>query len=168
MNELPFKAKLSEIEIQDLVKLLEKVHIPAPYPVFLAFCKAVPLVAIDIAVMPDPDHILLTYRKDEFYDNWHIPGSILWYGEDPLKALHRVAEKELGARVAHAEFLHYFNEFTPREQSLMLLFKVALKEEPKQGTYFPLNELPSSLMKEEWGEINFLKSLREKKNENEK
>ena len=158
----PNKEALSEQETQTLVSLLGKVKLPAPYLIFKALCKSVPLVAINIALMPDDDHILLTYRKDEFYDHWHIPGSILLTGEHPEKeAIPRVGKKELGIEIKNFQFMYYFNEFCLREHGIALLFKVnAHQYAPNDGTYFHLDELPTRFLEEQRQEIEFLKSLR--------
>ncbi|MEK9175436.1 MAG: hypothetical protein AAB795_02465, partial [Patescibacteria group bacterium] len=61
-----------------------------------------------MAIMPDPDHILLAYRDDDFYKGWHIPGSILRYGDSILKAQNRIALGELGLTVSRVRFSTYF------------------------------------------------------------
>ncbi len=158
-----FKTKLTKSEIDQLVQLLAKVRIPAPYPVFLALGKVLPIVAVDIAYMKDENHILLTHRTDEFYDNWHIPGNILWYQETPEHALARVAKKELGIQIKRGEFVGVSNEFTPREQSIVLLFKVIAKTKPKHGTFFHLDRLPKDFLKEQMPEIEQLRALRKRR-----
>ncbi len=158
----PPQEMLSEQEIATLVSLLAKVKLPAPYEAFKAISKSVPLVAVDIAYMPDEDHILLTYRKDEFYDNWHIPGSMLLTGEHPEKALVRVAKNELGVEIGEFQFINYAHELYPRGHSIILLFKVPAIQKPADGQYFRLDELPEKFLEEQHGEIEFLKSLRKR------
>ncbi|MDP3729712.1 MAG: NUDIX domain-containing protein [bacterium] len=158
------KNKLTESETKQLITLLKKVKLPAPYPVFLALSKSVPLVAVNILLMPDEDHILLTYRKDDFYDHWHIPGSILLMNEHPKKAIHRVAKKELGIKVQDFEFINYVTEFSARGHGVMLMFKVEPKnQKPKDGKYFHLDKLPKKFLEEQRGEITILQALRKTK-----
>src|SRR3989338_255445 len=103
------KSTLTSREIGQLVRLLRKVKLPAPYPVFIALCKSVPMVAINLAVLDKDNRILLIYRTDDFYDNWHIPGSILRYGETPLDAIGRVCTKELSSiKITKPKFINYF------------------------------------------------------------
>ena len=160
-----FKSNLTQKEIDQLVGLLKKVHIPAPLPIFKALCKVLPIAAVDIAYMSDDDHILLTHRKDEWYDHWHIPGSILWYKETPEHALKRVAKKELGVTITKKMKVipvGFANEFTVREQSILLLHKVVSKTKPKEGKFFHLDKLPKDFLAEQMPEIQMLRVLREK------
>lgn len=151
--------KLSAKEEKDLIKLLKKVKLPAPYSVFRALCKSVPMVAVNLAVMPDDQHLLLTHRKDEFYDGWHIPGSILRYKENPKSVLKRVSHQEVGMKIKSPQFINYFMENDKRGQELVLLFVARPIGNPKIGTYFKLNHLPKDLLKEQIQEIRLLKGL---------
>lgn len=151
--------KLTSKEIKVLVKLLEKVRLPAPYPVFIALCKSVPLIAVDLAVMPDKNHILLTYRKDEFYDGWHLPGSILRSLESVENAFRRVARSELCVKVSRPKFTTYFSYFDNREYGIALLFVAKPKSKPAAGKYFNLDKLPKNFLKVQNQEIDFLKKL---------
>lgn len=153
------KNKLTDKEIKDLVRLLKKVRLPAPYPVFLALCKSVPMVAVDLAVMPDSRQILLTYRKDDFYDNWHIPGSILRYDEAPEKAVKRVSIKELGIKISNLEFVNFFCESDQRGYEVILLFRAKPVGNPSKGKYFYLDNLPKKFLKIQQPEIKFLSSI---------
>ncbi len=153
---------LTKTEIKDLVRLLKKVRLPAPYPVFIALCKSVPIIAVDLALMPDKNHILLTYRDDKFYKGWHIPGSILTYQEKPIQALYRMAKKELGLGskdLAGVKFQTYFSYKDTREHGVSLLFTASPKAEPKDGKYFHLNNPPKDFIKVQNQEIKFLKKL---------
>ena len=157
MKKFNTKNKLTDKEIKDLVRLLKKVRLPAPYPVFIALGKSVPLIAVDLALMPDKNHILLTYRKDEFYDNWHIPGSILRSYEPVENALKRVARTELGITILKKKFATYFSYLDNREYGIALLFVVKSKSKPKDGKYFPLNKLPKNFLKVQNPEIEYLR-----------
>ena len=153
------KNKLTPKEIKNLVRLLKKVKLPAPYPVFVALAKSVPFIAVDIAVMPDKNHILLTYRKDEFYDGWHIPGSILRYGELVENAYKRVMRKELGMKILKPKFINYFDVlFDYHDKGIVLLFAVKLKVKPKIGKYFSLKNLPENFLKCQRSETRYLKN----------
>ena len=153
------KNKLTSKEIKQLVKLLKKVKLPAPYPVFIALCKSVPLIAVDLAVMPDKNHLLLTYRKDEFYDGWHLPGSILRSFESVENALKRVARGELGVKVSKPKFVTYFSYFDSREYGIALLFAAKPKSKPTDGKYFLLNHPPKDFLSVQNPEIKYLKKL---------
>ncbi|HEY4499716.1 MAG TPA: NUDIX domain-containing protein [Candidatus Paceibacterota bacterium] len=152
------KNKLTGAEIKTLVRLLKKVKLPAPYPVFIALCKSVPLIAIDLAVMPDDQHVLLTHRKDEFYDGWHIPGSILRYGEKVEDAFKRVARQELNISISNPSFNYYFVYHGKREFGIALLFTAKPKTKIKIGEYFLLSQMPKNFLEVQIPEINYLKN----------
>lgn len=154
--------KLSTKKEKYLIKLLKKIKLPAPYPVFLALCKSVPIIAVDIALIKEKNRLLLTYRDDESYKGWHIPGSILTYQEKPIQAFYRVAKKELGLKLkdlAKIKFQTYFSYRDPRENGIVLLFTASSKAEPKDGKYFHLDNLPKDLLKEQIQETKYLKDL---------
>ncbi|MEK9170263.1 MAG: NUDIX hydrolase [Patescibacteria group bacterium] len=151
--------KLTSKEIGDLVRLLKKVRLPAPYPVFVALCKSVPMVAVNLAVMPDKNHVLLTYRKDEFYDSWHIPGSILRYKETPKDALKRVCRKEISVKIKKLRFVGFFNDYDVRGHELVLLYAARPINKPKDGQYFKLGKFPKKIIKEQRQELKCLKKL---------
>ncbi len=153
------KNKLTLKETENLVRLLKKVKLPAPYPVFIALSKSVPFIAVDLAVMSDKNHILLTYRKDEFYDGWHIPGSILRYGELAKNAYERVMKKELGMKILKPKFIDYFDIlFDSRDKGIALLFVIKPKTKPKVGKYFSLKNLPENFLKCQRLETRYLKN----------
>lgn len=154
---MKIKTKLTVNETKQLVRLLGKVRLPAPYPIFVALLKSVPIIAIDLAVMPDDNHILLTYREDDFYKGWHVPGSILCFHDSIIAAWKRVAIQELGMKIIKAEFLTYFNYKDNRETGVTLLFVAKPKGKTKKGTYFSLNNIPKDFVREQLPEINFLK-----------
>src|SRR3989344_6415818 len=154
--------KLTKVETEELVKLLKKVRLPAPYSVFVALCKSVPVIAVDIALMKDKNNIFLTYRSDKFYKGWHVPGSILTYQEKPIQALYRMAKKELGLEpkdLLGVKFQTYFAYKDVRESGISLFFTASSKVKPKDGKYFPLNNPPKDFLKVQNQEINYLKKL---------
>lgn len=151
--------KLSAKEIKDLVRLLKKVRLPAPYPVFLALRKSISMVVVNLAVMPDKNHILLTYRKDDLYDNWHIPGSFLLYKELPASAANRVCRKELSLKIDKPRFVGWINEYDRCGHEIVLLYVARPIGKPKVGEYFALNKIPKDLIKEQRQEIECLKKI---------
>lgn len=157
---MAMKSKLSNKEIKDLVRLLKKVRLPAPYPVFIALCKSVPMVAVNLAVMPDKNRILLTYRKDDFYDNWHIPGSILHYKELPADAINRVSQKELSLKISKPRFVGCLNEYDRRGHEIVLIYVARPLGKLKVGEYFALDKIPKNLIKEQRQEVEYLKKVK--------
>ena len=155
--------QLTKSEEKKLVRLLSRVKLPAPYPVFIVLCKSVPMVAVDIALMKDKNHLFLTYRNDEFYRGWHMPGSILIYHEKPIKTFYRAAKKELGLgpkNLTGVKFQNYFSQKDIRGNGITLLFTAHSAVKLKNGKYFCLDNLPEDFLKEQLMEIKALKQLR--------
>lgn len=151
------KKKLTEKETLQLINLLKKIRLPAPYPIFVALAKSLTLVTVDVALMPDNKRILLTHRTDAWYDHWHIPGGILLSGEDPKDAAVRVACAELNLAPKGFEFVHYFFERTVRGDEVVLLFRAVSDRKPPEGKYFSLRKMPAGFLEEQREEINYLK-----------
>ncbi len=150
---------LTEGEISLLARLLSRVRWPLPYPVFVAMCKAVPMIAIDLAVIKDDRNILLTYRKDEFYDNWHIPGMILRNNDNVISRLKLVAKEELGIKIAKINFVGYYEYRDIREYGISLLFSARPASLPIDGKYFNIDKLPRKFLKTQIPEIRLLKKF---------
>lgn len=150
---------LNEKETKILIRLLKKVKLPAPYPVFVALCKSVPMIAVNLAVMPDNRRLLLTYREDEFYKGWHIPGSILRYRESLADVFKRIGRQELKMKIKSIRFVNYFIEHSRRGHELILLFVARPVGAPRVGKYFPLNSSSGGLLKEQVPEVKHLVRL---------
>ncbi|MFA5888607.1 MAG: NUDIX domain-containing protein [Candidatus Paceibacterota bacterium] len=66
-----------------------------PKPVWVLIQKLVPLPAIEL-ILQKGNQFLLTYRKDEYWDGWHIPGGFVMRKESLHEAANRIAKGELG------------------------------------------------------------------------
>lgn len=154
------KPVITQKEINTLVRLLPKLCWPLPYPVFVALCKSIPLVSIDLAIMPDPKHLLLTYRKDEFYDNWHIPGMILYHNESVITKLKRVAMNELDIGINNIRFVGYSEYWDVRHNGIGLLFVAQPIGVPRDGEYFYINRLPKKFLCSQEPEIKLLRKFK--------
>jgi len=75
-----------------------------PDEVFAFISRLTPLVNVDLLIRrPTRTHgsaVLLTWRHDEFYTGWHVPGGILRFKEAWIARLNAVANLELGSSVA--------------------------------------------------------------------
>jgi ADP-ribose pyrophosphatase YjhB (NUDIX family) len=71
-----------------------------PRPVFDLVSRLTPLVNVDVLVRNDKGETLLTWRSDEFYRGWHIPGGVIRFKEQMADRIAEVARIELGAAVA--------------------------------------------------------------------
>lgn len=150
------RKKLTPKEIKVMVQLLKKAYSPFPYTVFIALCKIVPMIAIDVAIMLDKNRVLLTHRKDDFYNGWHIPGSILRYKESPNDAIKRVCQKELSLKISKPCFASFFNIHDIRGHVITLLYTARPINKPKQGLYFKVGEPPRGFLMVQKKEFEYL------------
>lgn len=152
--------KLTPKEIKELVRLLQKIKSPFPYPIFIALCKKIAMVAVDVAVMPDKNRVLLTYRKDDFYDGWHIPGSIMRHGEEPIDVFKRVCREELFLKINKPRFVGCFNNYDVRGHAFTLLYIMRPTKKPETGKYFKISEPPANLVSTHKKEIKYLNKIK--------
>lgn len=132
--------------------------------VFEAFFPVFPFALCELAVVREINgisHVLLWYRDDEYYKGWHIPGGYILRGEQPEETIRRVLMKETGLTLQKAEFMRYFNAYpsnapVPNHQ-VALLFLCAAKGEPRQGTFYPLDAVPSDTLSHHKEYLKFLK-----------
>src|SRR5688500_9456234 len=89
-------------ETKQLVTLLDKLRtddlLPPnmPYDVWKAIHRIVPIPTIEAIVTRDGKDFVLTYRKDNDWDGWHIPGSYMHYRESIEDGCKRIGQVELG------------------------------------------------------------------------
>lgn len=68
-----------------------------PEEVFLFATEITPMVNVDLLVRDKNGRILLSWRKDKFYDEgWHVPGGIIRLKETFEERIRKVASIELG------------------------------------------------------------------------
>ena len=70
-----------------------------PQPVFDLLCRLTPMVNVDLLIRNDAGQTLLTWRDDDNYLGWHVPGGIVRYKEQMPDRVAAVAKAELGAAV---------------------------------------------------------------------
>jgi colanic acid biosynthesis protein WcaH len=70
-----------------------------PIELFYFVSRLTPLVNVDLLIRNDRGEILLTWRHDQFYKGWHIPGGIIRFKETAAERIKAVAHSELGANV---------------------------------------------------------------------
>jgi colanic acid biosynthesis protein WcaH len=52
-----------------------------PEPIFRLLARLTAMVNVDLLVRNDRRETLLTWRQDDLYRGWHIPGGIIRYKE---------------------------------------------------------------------------------------
>jgi ADP-ribose pyrophosphatase YjhB (NUDIX family) len=101
--------KLSLNEITKTARLIERLS-PIPFMeelVFKTFWKKrlMPFVALELLIFEKSlfapstknlPRVLLTYRTDEYYNCWHVPGGFLGGDEEYKQAVKRILSRELG------------------------------------------------------------------------
>jgi ADP-ribose pyrophosphatase YjhB (NUDIX family) len=70
-----------------------------PLELFYFVSRLTPLVNVDLLIRNDRGEILLTWREDQFYKGWHIPGGIIRFKETAAERIKAVGMSELGAAV---------------------------------------------------------------------
>lgn len=103
-----------EYQIEDLIRGLDAVISNSkkglPQEVFFFVSRLTPLVNVDLLIRNENNQVLLTWRRDQFYNGWHIPGGILRFKETFTKRLEAVAQEEFGARIEHGAAALAVNE----------------------------------------------------------
>lgn len=70
-----------------------------PEPVFDFLCRVTPIVNVDLLIRDQCGQTLLTWREDDLYLGWHVPGGVVRFKERMADRVAAVARTELGATV---------------------------------------------------------------------
>ena len=70
-----------------------------PQPVFDLICRLTPIVNVDLLIRNERRETLLTWRHDDLYLGWHIPGGVIRFKERMADRIAAVARRELSAAV---------------------------------------------------------------------
>jgi ADP-ribose pyrophosphatase YjhB (NUDIX family) len=70
-----------------------------PEPVFRLLARLTAMVNVDLLIRNERRETLLTWRHDDLYRGWHLPGGIIRYKERLETRVAEVARAELGAAV---------------------------------------------------------------------
>jgi NUDIX domain len=88
-----------------LIELLAKLRaagkaVPRmPRPLFYALRGVAALTAVEILIEGAPGQVLLTWREDQHWSGWHLPGGFVAPFETLADACARVSDRELGQHV---------------------------------------------------------------------
>lgn len=86
-------------QINQIRKYINRAEDGLPEELFLFATEITPMVNVDLLVKDKDNRILLSWRKDEFYDEgWHVPGGIIRLKETFDERIRKVAEIELGCK----------------------------------------------------------------------
>lgn len=157
-----------------------------PEELFLLVSGLVPLANVDLLITNEYGQLLLTRRKDSWYQqSWHIPGGCMHYGESFEHCVHETARRELGTDVTVSpEPIAVRNVIRgvdcskeyPRERghNVALLFECKLpkgwridngtKEKSDDGFAAWFDNLPDDFMKIQQVYMDVLKQFLKKEN----
>jgi colanic acid biosynthesis protein WcaH len=71
-----------------------------PEPVFRLLGRISPVVNVDLLIRNAQGETLLTWRQDDLYLGWHLPGGVVRFQEPLTHRVAEVARIELGAAVS--------------------------------------------------------------------
>jgi len=152
---------LNKEEWSDWVNLTKRIRFvddKIPKEAFFAWCEyfyTVPMELMGFRIVNQKPEILLIYRKDEYYDGYHVPGAVLIPGQKIEDALSNLLKRELGdnVRINHLEFVKYFEMLkgsgigqNSRGHEIKIVFAGKIEGEPKNGEWFAKNNLPNNII----------------------
>ena len=149
---------LSDMEIVQLVTLLKKMEWPIDSRVFRVLCNKTVSVPIELAVLNSRDEILMFYRKDEEYDGYHIPGTVIQDTDSVQAALQRLLQNEVISGDEHISSPKYINWMeipkgndhgqNPTRHEISLIYACWLNGpyKGKDGEFYPLDDLPENTL----------------------
>lgn len=151
-------------DLENFTRIVKKIKHPErglEQGVFDALCSLVTHTACELVIVNNKNEILLTFRKDKFWEGWHFPGGLLRYKESFLARLKLVVKLELKVKLVSAKFLFPINYInSKRGHDVSLVFLCKLEKALKVGKWFkqmPKNIIPEHKML--WKEvIRLLKS----------
>ena len=106
-----------------------------PEDIFIFASGLMPLVNVDLLVQDDRGRTLLAWRSDIYSGTgWHVPGGIVRFKERLETRVQKVAEHELGTRVAFDPQPIAFNQLihpsrNSRGHFLSILYRCRLPED---------------------------------------
>lgn len=140
---------------------MRKVEFPLSNDMFNAWCVNFTVACVEIALIRDSANgreIFLTYRRDEFYDGWHIPGAVIQAGEKVEDVINRVARDELGGAQFTPQFFSWFEYLkgtrvgeSARGNAISLIFSAEAPEDLRESElakFFPPSNIPRDLITE--------------------
>lgn len=149
---------LAPEEIPLLVNLLGKMEWPVPHEVFRALCKYTTTNPIELVIWNGKNEIFLVYRKDEDYDGYHMPGTVLRDNESVPQAIERLLKNEVPFYVYPAKCIGWREtprgtgegEDPTRHQIALLYSTNTLMYKPKIGIpnagFFHPQSLPTNTL----------------------
>lgn len=143
-----------------LTKRIKFVDDKIPQGAFYAFCESFISPVVDIVpyhLINNEVETLLIYRKDKYYDGFHLPGLVIVPGKTSKETLDSVIRNELGdkADIGKIHFIKIIDTMKgtgigldERGQDLKLLYACEVRGEVLEGDWFSKNNLPTNIIPE--------------------
>jgi colanic acid biosynthesis protein WcaH len=74
-----------------------------PEPVFQLVGRIMPIVNVDLLIRNDGGETLLTWRQDDLFVGWHLPGGVVRFKERMADRVQQVARTEVGTTVTMSD-----------------------------------------------------------------
>lgn len=149
---------LNDKEIKKLSELLLKIDNPKdglPQNVFNSLINIIPFISCEL-IIRTKEGILLTWRNDEYWQGWHIPGGLMRFRDSFDRRIKEVAKIELGVKVKKYKFLFPINYVNcSRGHAVSLVFLCEIDSLPKDGKFF--KKMPKNIINEHVETWNKLK-----------
>lgn len=145
---------LTKTESAELARLLRKAKWPIPKDVFQALVNKTVSVPIELAVLNKTDRILMFYRKDEEYDGYHIPGTVVRDDETVKEAVQRLQSEVVGGATNLVRNIGWTEipkgsgaGENPTRHEISLLWMARIEGEYRgNGDFFSLDHLPQNTL----------------------
>ncbi len=120
-----------------LVGLLARIKPEQWGAAFIPLKKMGVHAAVELAII-DKDKVFMTWREDEHFKGWHLPGTYLQQGEVLAEAVYRCAMREINVSVEAIRQLSTFNNTdNQRFHDVTILLHCALTHAyPDKGQWF--------------------------------
>lgn len=117
-----------------------------PGEIFSVIGRIVPLIAVEIGLSRNTEReVLLTWRDDEVWHGWHLPGGYVGINESIEEACKRIALRELAVDL---QFISLVDTFCwpdhPMGSVISLICHCELKTSPNDGLWY--STLPSPMV----------------------
>jgi ADP-ribose pyrophosphatase YjhB (NUDIX family) len=120
-----------------------------PFDVWSAIGQLVVQPAVELVIEDEHGGVLLTHRKDEHWDAWHIPGGFMSPGESFQAACSRTARRELGVDVTFSCVIDVASWSNHPYVNMISLFCRATIDRggvPADGSFFAPDKLPDVIV----------------------
>jgi hypothetical protein len=144
----------------ELTKRIQFIDGRIPLEAFYAYCESFITPVIDLVpyrITNNVLEILLIYRKDKYYNGFHVPGSVITPRKTSKETLQYIIENELGhkASIERTFFIKVVDTMKgkgvgldERGQDLKLLYACEVMGEAIEGEWFSKNNLPKNIIPE--------------------